>query len=774
MDFDPAPFNFAFSSRNWGTLVAILLGVGLLLGFIGSLTAGGNPIKTFMTGLTGFIKDIFTISPKRVSAIAGLTVKEAWRRKALLVFVVFAILLMFAGWFITDQNDRAELQLNVHITFMLTTISWLILPVVMFLSCWGLPEDIRIRSLHTVVTKPVRRIEVVLGRMLGFMTMSTVILLVMGVTGYVWITRQAPDSLSASNNDARRQFLTCRVPVYGGLFFLDRRGVPSTVGINVGDAWMYRSFVEGNSRSRAVWVFPSVSEERLKPDSEGNVLHLESRFEAFRTIKGSTESINEGLEAQYTLVNNPREDAFSSFGVGASFLEVSNALRDGDFQTAATLLKSASERMESSPADFPAVDCEQVGISCLRQVVPVLGDLDADLEEVADAFDVFGEKAITYAQLQGQEAARSDMAKACLALSEVIQKRGAQMYESMPSLEVPLEPFRVSEYHAGDDDNFRQYPRKLSYAADYEGTARFLANAISTINEEGKLAGDSGVSASLADTLAEQFNVSPINAELVADVLTEQIEEKTVTVAGNKLETADGSSWLEFISKLVREEKLISQDPAGWVLEADLFDDIATRGLLRVEVACLDSQMYLGMARPDLFIRLPDRPFWVGYGKALLNIALMLGLVIVLGVTASCVVKGPVSFFFTLAVFVIGQFFHPMMMKIVYGQEKGTGLVESAIMMFQHRNPGVGIDANTGTQKLVSGVDQGFTSVLSAASNIIPDFSTFSEASSYIGNGFDVPWASSILPSIMTFFGFMIPCVIIGSACLKFRELEAK
>ena len=189
------------------------MGVGLFLGFIGSLTSGGNPLKVFANGLTGFIKDIFTISPRRVSAIAGLTVKEAWRRKALLVFVVFAILLMFAGWFITDQNDRAELQLNVHITFMLTTISWLILPVVMFLSCWGLPEDIRIRSLHTVVTKPVRRIEVVLGRMLGFMTMSTVILLVMGVTGYVWITRQAPESLSDSSDRDRRQFLTCRVPV---------------------------------------------------------------------------------------------------------------------------------------------------------------------------------------------------------------------------------------------------------------------------------------------------------------------------------------------------------------------------------------------------------------------------------------------------------------------------------------------------------------------------------------------------------------------------------
>lgn len=772
MDFDPIPFKFKQAFENWASLVGLLGGVALLLGLVGSLKSGGSFAQTFAYGLTTFFKEIFAISPKRVLAITRLTLKEAWRRKALLVFVVFAVLLMFAGWFMTNSNDRADLQLNVHITFMLTTISWLLLPVVMFLSCWGIPEDIRIRSLHTVVTKPVRRVEVVLGRMLGFISMSSVILLVMGIAGYVWITRQAPESKIVSTDDSRRQFLTCRVPVYGGLFFLDREGLPTNSGINVGDAWMYRSFVEGNSRARAVWVFGDVTPESLTPDSEGNVLHLESRFEAFRTIKGSTESIQQGLEAQYTLVRNPREDAFSSLGVGASFREIAEALRDGNFQTSADLLDSAAERMISSPQDFPAVDCQQVAISCIAQVVPVLGFIEADLSDVADAFTVFGQKAKLVGD--GDKSAFGDMSKACAALADVIRNRGSDMLEAMPSLEVPLESFRVSEYHVSDGDNFQRYPQKLTYAADYEGTARFLAKTIAAIDSEGKLATDGALSSTLADTLAEQANVSPINAELVVDVLTDQIDQQVLAIEGSKVTIADDGTWLQLFDRLVREEKLISQDPKGWILEADLFEDLAPNGRLRIEVACLDDQMYLGMAQSDLFIRLPDRPFWVGFGKALLNIGLMLGLVVVLGVTASCVVKGPVSFFFTLTVFIIGQFFHPMMMRIIYGTEEGSGLVASAIMIFQHRNPSVGIDANKRTQTIVEGVDQGFNNVLSAASNIIPDFSTFSQASSYIGNGFDVPWSSSILPSLMTFIGFLIPCVIIGAACLKFRELESK
>lgn len=776
MDFDPIPYNLQYATGSWLRLVGVLAAVAVALGALGSMLSAGSTGRIFSNGLFGYLKDIATISPRRVFAIMKLTLKEAWRRKALLVFVVFAMLLMFAGWFITDQNDRAELQLNVHITFMLTTISWLILPVVMFLSCWGLPEDIRIRSLHTVVTKPVRRIEVVLGRMLGFVSMSSVILLVMGVAGYIWITRQAPESLADSSDSDRRSFLTCRVPVYGNLYFLNRLGLPSNAGINVGDPWLHRSFVEGNSRSRAVWVFPQVQEDMLLPDKDGNVLHLESRFEAFRTIKGSTESMDKGLEAQFTLVSDAREDAFSSFGVGPGFREIGEALRAGEFQSAAELLDTAAQRMRDTPDDFPAADCEQVTISCIRQVVPVLNYFGEDLADVAQAFGEFGEaSAAVVLAGDDRDSKMPGMADACSQLAAAVRKGGPLMMELMPSLEVPLEPFRVAEYHNGEEENLKKYPRKLTYAANYEGTARFLTSTFRELEKAGKLFSGGQPSDELLSVLENDYNVSAINAELVLDVLSDQLEDGTVVVEGDKASFKDeDGNWLGLFTRLVREEKLISQDPAGWVLEADLFDDLARNGLLRVEVSCLDDQMYLGMARPDLFIRLPDRPFWVGYGKALLNIGLMLGLVVVLGVTASCVVKGPVSFFFTLAVFVIGQAFHPMMMRIIEGNEAGNGMVESAIMIFQHRNPNSGIDAKSSTQAMVERVDNAAGTMLSGASNIIPDFSIFSQASTYIGNGFDVPWSTSILPALMTFIGFFVPCVLIGAACLKFRELEAK
>ncbi|MEZ6123824.1 MAG: ABC transporter permease [Planctomycetaceae bacterium] len=754
---------------NWGKLAGILLAIGVLLGLVGAFAGNGNGASGFINGFVSYFRELLTISPRRVLALAGLTWKECIRRKALLVFVVFAVLLMFGGWFLTNSNSREDLQVSVHITFMLTTISWLILPVAMFLSCWGLPEDIRIRSIHTVVTKPARRAEIVIGRMLGFSSMIIAILLLMGFVGYVWIERQVPAELKGAvqGEDGAESvnLLACRVPQYGFMYFLDRDGLPKTTGINVGDPWLYRSFVEGNSRARAVWLFPNVEPERLN-----GALRIESRFEAFRTIKGTEASIREGVEAQYTLVNDPREDAFSSFGIGASFREIAEALRAGNFRNAATLMTAAAERMAASPSDFPPVDLQNVSVACARQTVAELSAIDG-LGDVAKAFDAVGQAAGKVSD-PGDTAGYQAVSEACASLGKVLEDHSDDLMELMPRLEVPLDPFHVTEYHEGADTH--TYERTLRYAGSYEAVARFLAKTISKLNDEGKLVEGDALSSSLVDDLEQSAGIAAINAELVERVLKEELDAGKLTAADGKLAVADGSRWLPYFDQLVRAERLISQDAEGWMLEADLFDDLAPRGLLRVEVSCLDDQMYLGMARPDMFIRLKDNSFWVGYSKALLNIGLMLALVVVLGVTASCVVKGPVSLVFTLSVFLVGQFFHDFMQRILGGAEKGAGLVESAVLIFQHRNPNAGVDTSESGRQVMQAVDTGFFGVLRLANNIIPDFSTFSEAAAYIENGFDVPWASSVLPSIATFVGFLIPCIMIGTACLKFRELEAK
>jgi hypothetical protein len=188
----------------------------------------------------------------------------------------------------------------------------------------------------------------------------------------------------------------------------------------------------------------------------------------------------------------------------------------------------------------------------------------------------------------------------------------------------------------------------------------------------------------------------------------------------------------------------------------------------------MNDQMFIGMARPDLFLRMPDNPFAAGYSKALLCTMLMLLLVIVIGVTASTIVKGPVAMFLTFGIFLIGQVFHGFMSDILAGNVEGGGMVESATLILQQRAPTAGVDASTRAQNIIASADKATTGLLWGASQVIPNFSLFSRSASYVENGFDVPWSTSMLPAILTFFGFLFPCVLMGAAFLKFRELEAK
>ncbi len=63
--------------------------------------------------------------------------------------------------------------------------------------------------------------------------------------------------------------LRARVPEYGKLRFLDRKGVEVAKGISVGSEWTYRSFIEGGTPAAAIWTFSGINESMLRKDENG-------------------------------------------------------------------------------------------------------------------------------------------------------------------------------------------------------------------------------------------------------------------------------------------------------------------------------------------------------------------------------------------------------------------------------------------------------------------------------------------------------------------------
>ncbi len=317
----------------------VLLLLGLVVSYVFCAVRRG-PAEGFFAVARGVytgVVDFANTSPRRVFAMASLAIKEAIRRRVLIAFAVFVVVLLFAGWFLDVQSDHPA---RIYISFVLTASTYLVLVLALFLSAFSLPNDIKNRTIYTIVTKPVRASEIVMGRIIGFVVIGTMLLTMMGVVSYFFVTRGLShehavildsrqvqgegknqievwettfnshhrhiitrDSAGAAYVDSQMGHthavtdnggelvlgppqgqLQAKVPIYGKLRFLDRAGKEAREGINVGNEWTYRSYIGGGSQAATWWTFNNVTPERFP-----NGLPIELTLSVFRTHKGDIE-----------------------------------------------------------------------------------------------------------------------------------------------------------------------------------------------------------------------------------------------------------------------------------------------------------------------------------------------------------------------------------------------------------------------------------------------------------------------------------------------------
>src|SRR6056297_59040 len=184
------PDAFLQSAILQGIVLAILaVLIGLIIGYLLAAARKG-PSEGFYS-VARVVRDLFVFdlpgtSPARVYALGRLAFKEAIRRRVLIVAGIFVVGLLFAGWYLNPNSDDPA---RLYISFVLTATNYLILMLALFISAFSLPADIKSKTIYTIVTKPVRATEIVLGRMLGFIGVGTMILVPMGLVSYVFVTR---------------------------------------------------------------------------------------------------------------------------------------------------------------------------------------------------------------------------------------------------------------------------------------------------------------------------------------------------------------------------------------------------------------------------------------------------------------------------------------------------------------------------------------------------------------------------------------------------------
>ncbi len=147
LEHEIVPFDSWLASHigPFGWLLLIGAIAGLIAGYLiatlrhGPFQAARTTGRTLVMGL----REVLEVSPRRVGAMARLAAKEAIRRKVLVVFLVFALLLLFGGWYLDRDSEHPG---RLYISFVVSSTHLLILLLAIFLSAFSLPNDIRDRT----------------------------------------------------------------------------------------------------------------------------------------------------------------------------------------------------------------------------------------------------------------------------------------------------------------------------------------------------------------------------------------------------------------------------------------------------------------------------------------------------------------------------------------------------------------------------------------------------------------------------------------------------
>src|SRR5262245_45835287 len=246
----------------------------------------------------------------RIWAMARLSLKEAVRSRVVLIFGAMALIFLFADWFVPYKQED---QVRNYVRVLYWSMTPLFLMTASLLGSFGIPTDVKSQAIHTIVTKPVEKFEIVLGRFLGYAVLITVGLATVTGVSMVYMFRGVTE-------EAATESFKARVPVYGNLMYY---GTKDPRGDNVGRPFDVRGYITGpdprqpnQPRQYGVWTFDTLP---ASVGAGGAPVRVEFGFDIFRLTKG--------IENQ---------------GVLCTFLFADGRLAPSDFEKAHAKLKRES------------------------------------------------------------------------------------------------------------------------------------------------------------------------------------------------------------------------------------------------------------------------------------------------------------------------------------------------------------------------------------------------------------------------------------------------
>jgi hypothetical protein len=145
-------------------------------------------------------------------AIAINTVKQALRMKIAVVFTVLLVVVLPLMGAVTTGDGTLKGRLQTFVSYGLSLASFVLCLLTIVISIYSVTNDIKQSQIYTVLTKPVRRFQFLLGKLLGVILLDISLLVLFSALIYT-ITISIPRFVQVEQKEsvkARNEFFTAR------------------------------------------------------------------------------------------------------------------------------------------------------------------------------------------------------------------------------------------------------------------------------------------------------------------------------------------------------------------------------------------------------------------------------------------------------------------------------------------------------------------------------------------------------------------------------------
>ncbi|MEJ2703587.1 MAG: ABC transporter permease subunit [Sedimentisphaerales bacterium] len=149
---------------------------------------------------------------RSIWAVAANTIKQALRMKIALVFMILLLVLLPVLGMTATGDETLKGRLQTFVSYGLSLTSFLLCLLTIIVSIYAVTSDIDQKQIYTVLTKPIRRWQLLSGKLLGVLVLDFVLLVVFSTIIYV-IAIYTPAFVKPSQSErteADNEFFTAR------------------------------------------------------------------------------------------------------------------------------------------------------------------------------------------------------------------------------------------------------------------------------------------------------------------------------------------------------------------------------------------------------------------------------------------------------------------------------------------------------------------------------------------------------------------------------------